>query len=589
MADAVIEDIKNRLNIVDVLSGYIQLKRAGSNYKAVCPFHNEKSASLMVSPAKQIWHCFGCGEGGDVFGFITRYENLEFRDALKLLADRAGVVLPQRSGVKKEDSGLKDKLLRINKFAAAYYHQQLFTAQGKAALEYVTNRGLTQETITAWQIGFAPPDFHALEKALAKKGVGAQELVQSGVSVRADNGTVYDRFRNRITFPILNYVGDVVGFSARALPGEDQTAKYINSPETLIYNKSTVLFGLYFAKNDIRKNDNAVIVEGQLDCITPHQAGFRNVVASSGTALTEQHLRQIGRLTKNLKFCFDTDKAGKAAAKRAGELALSLGFAVKVVRLPSGKDPDELIRKNPQAWKTALVEAVWFIDYFIEQALTQFTPNSLEQKKYVGEQVIPLLQYLQDPLELDHYVKKLAQSFGLTETALVQSLAKMSSAATQANQQLPSREALVTTSSREALEKQVLGGLLMYKEFLAEYRSFLKPEDFSVPQVKDLAVRLLSGESVQNLLDETLAKEAQFMVESELDLLGGTSAGLLNTLRKNAYSLRLFNIKRSQEILADYIRAAESAHDAARLKELTVSFAELTQQRLALENKINNK
>lgn len=588
MADAVLEDIKNRLDIVDVLSGYIQLKKSGTNFKAVCPFHNEKTPSLMVSPQKQIWHCFGCNEGGDIFGFVMRYENLEFREALKMLADRAGVKLPERSSFSRQTEDLKEQLYKINGFAAEFYHRQLKTSGAKHAQDYLLRRGLAEETIDKWRIGFAPDDFHSLEKALVAKGATIDNLIKAGVSIKGERGNIYDRFRNRITFPIYNYVGDVVGFTARTLDPNEKGAKYINSPETLVYNKSEILFGLNFAKGDIRKNDNVVIVEGQMDCISCHEAGFTNVVASSGTALTAQHLRQLSRLTKNLKFCFDADSAGQAASRRAGELALSMGFAVKVVTLPSGKDPDELIRKDLAAWKKALGSSVWFIDFYLERGLVEFPSNSLEQKKYLAASVVPLLSFVQDPLELDHYIQKIGQAYGVAERALKEQLGKQnrSEINTVAELKPPVKQG---SSAAVSLEKQVLGGLLYSKEFLLSFAEIGSADDFTDPEMRELAALVLTSEVAEQVKGMPLAKEAEFVVESELASLDGNSVALINELRKSAYMLRLGRIKREQGQLVEAVRAAEISKDAAKLKQLQVVFADLSRQRVALENKINKK
>lgn len=330
MNDPILQDIKDRLNIADIIAGYIQLKKAGVNFKAPCPFHNEKTPSLIVSPQKQIWHCFGCGEGGDVFSFVKKIENLEFKDTLKLLAEKAGVKLPSFRPENKQLQDEKELLLRINNFASRFYHQALVKESlGKVALEYLQKRGLSYETIKKWQIGFAPDEFHILEKALLAKKVSPEHMVKAGVCAKNERGQIYDRFRGRITFPIFNYLGEVVGFSARILVDDAKSAKYINSPETSIYSKSQILFGLNFGKEMARKKDEVVVVEGQMDCIAAHQAGFFNTVASSGTALTLGQLNLIGRLTKNLKFCFDSDQAGQNASRKAGELAL----ANNVVRL----------------------------------------------------------------------------------------------------------------------------------------------------------------------------------------------------------------------------------------------------------------
>jgi DNA primase len=263
--DQVVQDIKDRLSVADVVGSYVQLKRAGANFKAVCPFHHEKTPSFQVSPARQVWHCFGCGEGGDIFDFVERYENVGFAEALKILADRAGVKLPERTARDPQAESERETLVRINSYAAKLYHEVLLKDPKAApARAYLEKRGLTAETVARWQIGYAPDEFHYLEQALVKKNVPLAALVRAGVSAQGERGQIYDRFRGRITFPILDYFGHVVGFSARILDPDAKIAKYINSPETPIYSKGRVLFGLYQAKQAIRRADDAVQVRACL-------------------------------------------------------------------------------------------------------------------------------------------------------------------------------------------------------------------------------------------------------------------------------------------------------------------------------------
>jgi DNA primase len=573
MADDVLQQVKDRLDLVEVISGYIPLRKSGLNYKAVCPFHNEKTPSLMVSPQKQIWHCFGCGEGGDVFGFVMRYENIEFREALKLLADKAGVTLPAYSGENKAEMDYRNQLLRINAFAAELYHQFLMTQKAAApARDYLLKRSLSDKTIKAWKIGFAPDDFHFLEQALATKKVAANDLVAAGVSVKNDRAQVFDRFRNRITFPICNYHGEVVGFSARILQGDD-TAKYINSPETPLYSKGKVLFGLNFAKEAIRKADAAVIVEGQMDCIQAHQAGFNNTVASSGTALTTEQLKFLGRLTKNLIFCFDADSAGQTATRRAGELALGQGFRIRIIVLPHGKDPDELIRSSAKEWKTAVNNALWFIEYYIEQAAANYAIGSVDQKRHISEAVVPLLNHITDPIELDHYTRIISDRFGITESA-VRSMVR-TNAPTAAGP--GPRQVSGVQPHANALEKQVLGGILTYPEYAAFADQHLTQEDFEDPEIR--------RHMAQKITDTPLAKEVQFVVESELELLEGNTAALMRQLEKSAFMLKIQAIKRHQQHLSLEIKTAEQQKDKSRVDSLQQQFSDLSARRLEYEKK----
>lgn len=580
MNDPVLQEIKDRLNVADVIAGYITVKKAGSSFKALCPFHNEKTASFNISPAKQIWHCFGCGLGGDIFGFVMQYENLEFKDALKILADKAGVQLPSYRPENKPQQDEKELLLRINDFAGRFYHQVLIKDQkGATALEYLKNRGLTDGTIKQWQIGFAPDDFHALEKALLAKKVNLNDAIKAGVIIKNDRG-MYDRFRGRVTFPIYDYFGNTVGFSARILTDDGKSAKYINSPETPVYNKSKILFGLNFAKDSIRKADEAVIVEGQMDCISAHQGGFKNIVASSGTALTEAGLIQLGRLTKNLKFCFDADLAGQTASRRAGEVALKMGFRLKVIVLEKAKDPDELIKKSPGLWEKAVAEAVWYLDWQMDAAEKKFSQDPVEQKHFLSEQVVPLLGAIVDPLEQDHYVHKLSTRFLISEKTILDQIKKQTSGKKpELNQAGPN-----VFNGALLLEKEVLGGLLVLPEFLQEVKESLVLEDFEDVGVKALVNAVIFGNSeVLELKNSTVAKEAQFMVESQLEELGGNQTALMKELLKSFALLKIGAIKKRQQALQTEIKTAETEKNKIRTEELNKEFARISGERMKFE------
>ncbi len=601
MADNTLQDIKDRLDIVEVISSYIPVKKSGANFKATCPFHNEKTASLMISPQKQIWHCFGCGEGGDVFGFVMRYENLEFREALQQLAARAGVTLPERSFEAKEDKKQTEDLIRINNFTAKFYHAQLNTEAGKLAKQYLNDRGLNDQTIAKWEIGFAPDSFDALCKALQTKKVTSQAALAAGVVAKNDRGNIFDRFRNRITFPIRNFYGETVAFTARVMPSAETTkdgqtqAKYINSPETAVYNKSKLLFGLDTAKLAIRKADEAVIVEGQMDCILAHQAGFENTVATSGTAMTDDHLRLIGRMTKNLKFCFDADLAGIQALRRAGEIALAMGFRIKVIVLKDAKDAGELIPKNPGSWRKAVGDAVWFIDYYLDLAEHQHQFGSLEQKQYLTEQVVPLLRYLSNPLEQGHYIRLISERFAVTENELRATLKPLGQPNINPNQQPNRRDPLpkpVQVTQESIHEKEILGGLMTYSEYRAFVAEEGLPTEYISPPLRPLMNAKLINEPLPEVdrtpANEALANEAQFMVESSLENLNGNELALMRELKKSFYLFKKAGINKQLQDTTTAIKKAESLHDDSAVKQFTEKFTELSSDRYALEQKLES-
>ncbi len=581
-SNSTIAEIKERLNIVDVLSTYITVKKAGTNYKANCPFHHENTPSLMISPSKQVWHCFGCGEGGDIFAFVMKYENLDFPETLKLLANRAGVELPKYTKENAKEEEYKDRLYKINDLTAKFYNKVLLESSvSKVAKTYLEGRGLSKETIQEWQIGFAPEGFHVLDAVLKKKGFSEKELVEAGVSSKSQRGGIYDRFFNRITFPIKNYSGNVVGFTARLLEDNKKSAKYINSPETLIYSKSKVIFGLYEAKQAIRKADQVVVVEGNMDVISAHQAGFKNVVGSSGTAFTYEQLQILSRLTKNLKFAFDTDTAGVVATRRALELALQLGFSVYIVKIENAKDPDELIKRDKEAFAKAIEEAPLYIDYFFEKSFTNFDPNSVEQKKKIMAELMPLLQKINDPIEVSHYTKILAQRLGITESVIYEFLAKNRSPKTE--KKTVNATPLVKSRSYN-LEQKVLGYALFKENYAKKIFEIVKSEDFIDRHFREIYSKWQENANFAQIekwlkdlppdLSE-LAKMAQFMVESEYNDWNDPHAfdkEFQNTLKE----FKEHSVKMAMKTLIAEMVIAEKNKDKNRLAQLNTQFLELS-------------
>lgn len=576
MADQIIQEIKDRLDIADVIGSYIPIKKAGVNFKALCPFHGEKTPSFVITPSRQIWHCFGCGEGGDVFSFVQKFENLDFLQTLKILADRAGVKLPEYKPGQNLQEDEKELLIRINTFAARFYHQALLhESLGKMAREYLAERGITEEIIKKWQIGFAPDDFKSLGIALKQKNVKEIDAIKAGVLIKNERAQVYDRFRGRITFPIFNYIGEIVGFSARILPKLDdgKSGKYINSPETLIYNKSKVLFGLSFAKNEIRKQNEVIIVEGQMDCISAHMAGFTNTVASSGTAMTMEHLTLLSRLTKNLKFCFDADSAGLNATKKVVEHILGKDFNIKIVIITGAKDPDELIRQNPKAWDKAVKQAPLFLDYYIDKLFENFSATSVERKKEIKEEIFPLIEKLTDSLEQDHYLQILAAKFGTVINVLKQSMKKTGRA--EAVKQDTKQKVLGVAGGMDLVaeaQKLVLGGMLSDQKFLNLVLREGILEDFTDLQVKQIAEVLFANQALsQELLNSTLAKEAVFMLNFSKEESASEEA-FLKDLTNAFFALRNRTLKQLQAKLQLKIQEAEKQKDFEAIQDLQKDF-----------------
>ncbi|MFA5029213.1 MAG: DNA primase [Patescibacteria group bacterium] len=418
-----VEEIKAKLDLVDFMSEYVKLLPAGGNFKALCPFHNEKTPSLMVNRQRQIWKCFGCGEGGDVFNFLMKIEGLEFAEALKVLAQRAGVALRTQDPALNSE---KNRLYGLLDLAARYWHKVLLdSSAAKEARDYLSQRGLSWETIEDFRLGYAIEAWDDLNNFLIKKGFTEAEIFSAGLSVKKERGTgFYDRFRARIMFPILDLHGRAVGFGGRTLKKEE-AAKYINTPQTSVYNKSSVLYGFYRAKETIKKNDLCILVEGYMDVLPSYQAGVKNVAAISGTALTGEQIKILKRYSNNLALALDMDAAGQQAALRSIDLALAEEMNVKIISLPFGKDPGECIKNNPQDWPDSIVKAQAVMDYFFGSALSKYDISQPEQKKKAAKFLLEKISKLGDRVEQDYWLKKLAATLAASEAVLRELLVKL--------------------------------------------------------------------------------------------------------------------------------------------------------------------
>ncbi len=432
-----IAKIKERLDVVEVLSGYIKVQKAGMNYKARCPFHNEKTPSFYISPERQIWHCFGCSKGGDIFGFVKEIEGVEFPDALRILAQKAGIQLQHHELVSNKDE--KAVLFEISELATKFFEKQLHASRtGMQALKYLKERGLEENIMDEFRLGFAANDWEALSRFLKDRGFNENDIVGAGLAIKREGKLgVYDRFRSRIMFPIMDLNGRVVGFTGRVFAVPDEAlaksggqpssvrtmagdAKYINTPQTLIYDKSMVLYGLSKAKQAIRQNDKCLLVEGNMDALMSYQAGVANVVASSGTALTPNHLKILQRYTSNLDLSFDTDQAGTVATRRSIGLALVQNFNVKVVTIddPSCKDPADYVQKYGPRWGDLVSVSKPAIQSYFDNIKSQIDPASVEGKKLMISTLAPFIQRLVSKVERTYWITQLAAYLRTKEEAL---------------------------------------------------------------------------------------------------------------------------------------------------------------------------
>lgn len=425
--------IKDRIDIVQLISEYVPLKKAGTNYKARCPFHNEKSPSFVVAKDRQMWHCFGCGKGGDAFSFIQEMEGLDFVGALKLLAERAGVKIESyQSEINTSD---RNRALQVLDAAAHFYHQFLLEIPGsQIARDYLNKRALSPATINEWLIGYSSEQWDLLTKYLIKKGFGINDLVASGLTIMRDGADAktlrgyYDRFRGRIMFPITDAHGSVVGFTGRLIKENAEAGgKYVNSPQTIVYDKSKVLFGLSKAKSEIKAKNLAVVVEGQMDVIACHQAGMKNVVAASGTALTPDQVRLLKRYSENLAVAFDADAAGEKAGQRGIDVALAEGINAKVIQLDPaiGKDADEAIKKNPAAWFSAVENAQTVMDWYFARAFLKADLTNPKNKREIADLLLYRISLIPYAIDKEHWLKKLADLLMLDLAVLRAELKKV--------------------------------------------------------------------------------------------------------------------------------------------------------------------
>jgi len=469
-----VAQIREKIDIVSLISEYIPLKKAGRNFKTNCPFHNEKSPSFVVSSERQIWHCFGCQKGGDSFSFLMEYENLEFPEALRILAKRAGIELKEISTFEAGKTSKKEKIYKINAISAEFYHYLLTNHNvGKKPLEYLLKREIKKETLKTFLLGYAPNMGNALSNyLLTKKGFKKEELVDAGVSKYKGQGELVDFFQGRIIFPLFDQRGNIVGFSGRTLLADFQGSKYINTRETLVYHKGSHFFGLNAARDDIKKEERAIIVEGEFDVISCFQEGFKNVVASKGTALTEDQINLILRFTKKISLCFDIDLAGQDAIRRSLSILQKKGAAVTVIQIQNGKDPDEAIKNDPVSFKKSLKNDLDVYDFLLQKALSSFNKKTAEGKKRISDDLLPFFSQIDNEIIKEHYVKKLSAELDVSFESIIRELDKLKDGKVKETVKAD----LKTKKEREELLEEYLIALIVQNENSKKILEKLKDE-----------------------------------------------------------------------------------------------------------------
>jgi DNA primase len=551
MADSPIELIKEKIDIVNFLSGYLQLTRAGKNYKALCPFHKEKTPSFMVSPERQSWHCFGCGLGGDIFTFLMKYENLEFGEALKILAEKSGVELKKISPQEYKYVGL---LYELNEIAKNFFIEQL--ENNKEAQDYLKSRGLSKETIAEFEIGASPFGYDELAVHLINLGYDREDILRSGLVFINEKGKIMDRFRQRIMFPIHNHLGKIVGFTGRILPQfeTDEIGKYVNSPETSIFKKSKILYGFWKSKNFIREADAAFLVEGQMDFLMSWQSGIKNVLATSGTSLTIEHLSAIKKITENLIISFDNDSAGWEAGERAIDLANSLDFSTKVVILEDAKDPAELAYKNPEKLKEIIKNPIPSIEFYFKKYLkADLTPTDRNYLKNLRIVLLKILN-LSSPVERNFWIKQLAQKTQTSESSLIEEIQKLNNKFKNNLKKEPENLAAKKFNRLEILSQEFIRALIAY--------------DLLNQDIKELEYLDDQYKKIFNLIKDKKYKTNENSVDELINLI------LLGVKEKEFYNLdelkkHLKNefIKQRKNEIIKQIKEAEIKGDENKLND----------------------
>ena len=607
-----LDEIKNKLDIVEVINQYVKLQKAGANYKALCPFHKEKTPSFIVSPTRQIFHCFGCGAGGDIFTFIMKIENLEFKDAVKLLADKAGVKLVYESPILNSQ---KQKLINLNEQAKSFFEQQLW--QNKEVQNYLLKRGLTIETIKEFELGFAPDDWRSLTSYLIKQGFKPEEILQAGLAISKKEITeantkiqevdIYDRFRSRIMFPINDLNDQTLGFTGRIFQGQNKlktikdieaVGKYVNSPQTLIFDKGKLLYGLNKTKSYLRQQNSTLIVEGQMDFLMGWQAGLKNIVATSGTSLTPYHLTILKRYNNTLILGFDMDEAGEKAAERSISLALAKEFEIKVLQLSSGKDLADYLLENKDATQvnTLIDKALPIMEFYFSRAKTLGDINNLEGKKAVVSYLLPKIKKLINALDRAFWLEKLSQYAHIDPQALEDEIKRIATEPVtiidenEENNKYSSNLVSLQQNRYPILAERIIAFLIKDFAFKPEVEKYYAYFPSEMLPVLDLVLKskTLDDLSVSNLQQIGLAEEIinkinelALRADYELEMLEEFNVSLKDEMTKQLKCLKQEAIKLKLKNLENDIKNAENNKaDNHHLKELLDTFNKLSKELL---------
>lgn len=582
-----VDEIKKKLDIVEFLSSYITLKKAGRNFKAVCPFHSEKTPSFVVSPDRQIWRCFGsCNEGGDIFKFIMKWENITFFEAVQELAQKAGIKI-QKTNLEDQIWKKKERLISMNQLAGEYFNYVLFnTDLGKNSLEYLQKRSVKSKLAEKFQLGYSPSSWDSLLRFLNRKSYTKEELLEGGLLVKSDGGRYYDRFRGRLMFPIKDARGNIIAFSGRSLDPSEKASKYINTPETSLYHKRESLYGIDLAREAIKKENNVYLVEGEFDVISPVSYGIENIVATKGTAVTREQLTLLKRYTSRITLALDSDTAGEEAVKKTLFEAEPLDLEIDVVAIDFAKDPDEAVQKDPIRFKKLLKQQIPVYDFILDYSMKKYSTDDPYAKKKVGEEIIPLIEKIQNAIVQSHYIKKTAELLTVSEQSVEQMMRKI--ARSRKQQQFKSRRSQKNTEeNREiTIQKYLLSLVFQNAEpYMLAKKIFqvISVEDFSLPVLTkimqvflDMEKQFVSGFNLEAFL-ESLPDELRSMAD-ELYLFASIQIGFeeLDTERL-ALEVKKFALKR---------RIAKELEESDTEKNNSEVLKKLTNELNAVEKKL---
>ncbi|MFA5062765.1 MAG: DNA primase [Candidatus Omnitrophota bacterium] len=572
--DDTLDDILSRVDIVEIIAGCLPLKRSGRNFKACCPFHHEKTPSFMVSPDRQIYHCFGCGESGNAFKFLMRYERMDFPGAVKFLAKKAGVILPEIETSEYKPSGLSTQLYKVNELAADFYSGILNSNEGSKGRDYLIKRGIKQATAVELKIGFAPNKWDSLINYLRSKSVSLDSMEKAGLVINKESGGYYDRFRNRIVFAIFDAKGRILGFGGRVL--DESLPKYLNSPETAIYSKGKNLYGFNLSKEHIRENDFVVMVEGYLDFLVPYQEGLKSIVASLGTALTIEQARLLRRYTHNVIMIYDSDTAGELATLRSLDIFIEEEMNVRIVSLPKGLDPDLFVRKlGVDALKEKISSAQSVLNYKLGVLKNRYNIKEIEGLTKVSNLMLETIVKLKNAITKSEYIRKLAQELNVKEEALLEEAKKIKSGKTLSEHRETTARKIYSVSPTEKL---LMSLMLEENGLINRIKTYLVPADFQDERISRIVSIMFDlaeqGKKVEpQILMNHLGDDISELVCESVFLPQASSEGHKEKVLEDCIQrMKSERLKLERHRLHEQIKLAQNSGDSELLARLTEEF-----------------